>query len=136
METGNANFVIDKEYTFFAVGPGMHDEVILRMQCTHEDTMGFGEYFYKNHPSEIDFSFDEKYRLDEVQAQAFAESLFQEYKEEHDDLDFDEDGDAVADKSVDDFSDQAYELLSVHYTGYEWSEEFKIDCINYYMNNK
>ena len=128
--------VIDKDYVFYAVGSGMKDEVRIHIQCDHDEAMMYGECFSdddsereEHEDDEIGIEFDIKDRLDETLATEFADRLFQEWEDNHDD-------DDQEIKTIDDFYDEGWENVSVMYYYYCWSPEFKKDCIDYYQKNK
>lgn len=124
-------WVIDKDYVFYAVGSGLCDDVLLHVQCNHEDAMKYGEYFSENEPEEMDARFDIKDRIDEVLAAGFAQSLFREWETDREDGGEDPDGEREG-ITVEDFYDAGWETVANLYFHYCWSPEFVKDCMEYY----
>ena len=117
--------VIDKDYTFGAYDGSITD-VKFHVRCTHEEAMKYGEYFMNNNieNKEIDCVFDIKEKLDDTLAAEIAQNLYDQWK-------FDNEDEVEEDLTVDDFYEQAYEVLAEYYY-YIWSEELKKDCMDYY----
>lgn len=135
----NEELVIDKDYEFSAVADGFITDICLHVQCTHEEVMKLGEYFLDEtsfdqlNDNEIDVKFRFKDELDEVEVENIANSLYEDWKDSHDE-DYEDDEYDDMEKSVDDFYDIAWESLAEYYY-YTWSPDFKQDCIDYYKNH-
>ena len=92
----------------------------------------YGQSFAEESESESDDEDevwdDIKDLLDETLANEFAQSLYQEWKDNHDDED--------EGLTIDDFYDAGWETVAETYYYYCWSPEFKKDCVEYYNKNK
>jgi hypothetical protein len=129
-------WAIDKDYVFYAVGAGLCDDVLLHVQCSHEEAMDYGKCFLENNTEEdeeIDVSFKIKDQLDEALATGFAQSLFQEWESDHEEES--EEDEEPKDKTVEDFYDEGWETVSCLYYYYTWSPEFIKDCKEYFLKN-
>ena len=126
-------WALDKDYVFYAIGDGLCDDVLLHVQCDHEEAMDYGKYFLENDSEEIEERFKIKDRLDEVLATGFAQSLFQEWANEHEEEA--EEEEEQEEKTVEDFYDAGWETVSCLYYYYTWSQEFIKDCKEYYLKN-
>ena len=128
-------WALDKDYVFYAIGDGLCDDVLLHVQCEHEEAMAHGKYFLENDSEEIEERFKIKDRLDEVLATGFAQSLFQEWENEHEEEAEEEEDEEQEEKTVEDFYDAGWETVSCLYYYYTWSQEFIKDCKEYYLKN-
>lgn len=129
-------WAIDKDYVFYAIGDGLCDDVLLHVQCSHEDAMDYGKCFLENNTEEgeeIDASFKIKDQLDEALATGFAQSLFREWESDHEEESEEDEG--PKDKTVEDFYDEGWETVSYLYYYYTWSQEFIKDCKEYFLKN-
>lgn len=128
-------WALDKDYVFYAIGDGLCDDVLLHVQCDHEEAMDYGKYFLENDSEEIEERFKIKDRLDEVLATGFAQSLFQEWENEHEEEAEEDEDEEQEEKTVEDFYDAGWETVSCLYYYYTWSQEFIKDCKEYYLKN-
>ena len=128
-------WALDKDYVFYAIGDGLCDDVLLHVQCDHEEAMDYGKYFLENDSEEIEERFKIKDRLDEVLATGFAQSLFQEWENEYEEEAEEEEDEEQEEKTVEDFYDAGWETVSCLYYYYTWSQEFIKDCKEYYLKN-
>lgn len=128
-------WALGKDYVFYAIGDGLCDDVLLHVQCDHEEAMDYGKYFLENDSEEIEERFKIKDQLDEVLATGFAQSLFQEWENEHEEEAEEEDDEEQEEKTVEDFYDAGWETVSCLYYYYTWSQEFIKDCKEYYLKN-
>ena len=128
-------WALDKDYVFYAIGDGLCDDVLLHVQCDHEEAMDYGKYFLENDSEEIEERFKIKDRLDEVLATGFAQSLFQAWENEHEEEAEEEEDEEQEEKTVEDFYDAGWETVSCLYYYYTWSQEFIKDCKEYYLKN-
>ena len=128
-------WALDKDYVFYAIGDGLCDDVLLHVQCDHEEAMDYGKYFLENDSEEIEERFKIKDRLDEVLATGFAQSLFQEWENEHEEEAEEDEDEEQEEKTVEDFYDAGWETVSCLYYYYTWSQEFIKDRKEYYLKN-
>ena len=124
-------YVIDKDYCFDLIADGARPSSAgsnsIHLQFEHGDVMEMGEYFYQENPYEIDFdyNFGIKDKLDEILLEDMIEEVKEEWEEEYAD---------DPDKGEPDFYDLA--LYRIADTYHCWDEEFKQDCIDYYLSHK
>ena len=122
------NYIIDKVYVF-QDNDGV--KTALHVKLGEEETLEYASFFINNEDEyEVDGAI--KDALDEANAMSIAESLFEQWKEN---IEFSED-DEECSKSVEDFYDDAWELLGESVLYYCWCEEFKNDCIRYYQQHQ
>lgn len=122
------NYIIDKVYVF-QDNDGV--KTALHIKLGEADTLEYASFFINNEDEyEVDGAI--KDALDEANATSIAESLFEQWKEN---IDFSED-DEECSKSVEDFYDDAWELLGESVLYYCWCEEFKNDCIRYHQQHQ
>lgn len=118
------NYIIDKEYSF---PDNDGSKTSLHLKLEEEEVLEYASFFINN---EDEYEVDSviKDALDEANATSIAENLFERWKDSIDSSVDDEDS-----KSIEDFYDDAWELLGDSVLYYCWCEEFKNDCIRYYQ---
>ena len=126
-----AKYVINKRYSFDLVADGARPSSAgsngILLKFKHDEVMEMGEYFHTEDPYEVDvdYNFGIKEKLDEILADALATELEEEWEAEYGD---------DPDEEKPDFYDQAYERMGEMY--HCWDEEFKTDCVNYYLKHR
>lgn len=134
MDNKRPVFAIDKNYKFFAVGGGYETDYDIHVQLNHDQVMKLGQEFLDDDHNAMDSDWGEssgfKDQMDKIAADALAQSFHQQYLEDLDDEESEED------RSLEDFYDEAYDYLGCYYYGYNWSKEFKQDCISYYQQHR
>jgi len=140
-------YVIDGYYDFGTVADGARPSSCggngLHLQYEHDDVMEMGEYFYEEDPYEVDIdrNFGLKEELDSLLAESMIEGYRSEWEEEQEKLEQEwneehsEDSDDEFEREEEpDFEMMAYECMGEMY--HCWDEQFKQDCIDYYLAHK
>lgn len=145
-------YVIDGYYDFGTVADGVRPSACgengLHLQYEHDEVMEMGEFFYEEDPCEIDidYNFGIKDELDSILLDSIIEDLRAEWEKEQEEQerserewyeknreDCDEGFEFERDEEPD-FEMLAYDSISMMY--HCWDEQFKQDCIDYYLAHK
>lgn len=141
------HYIIDGYYDFGVSADGPRPSACggsgIYLRFEHNEVMEMGEYFNDENPSEVDFdyNFGIKEMLDEALADRMASRYEKEWNEEQDILEQEwkeehgEDSDEEFEREEEpDFYEMAYERMGDMY--HTWDEQFKKDCIAYYLAHK
>ena len=128
-------YVIDRHYDFDLVADGARPHGAgssgLHLQFEHDEVMEMGEYFHEEDPYELDYdhNFGIKDRIDEILLEDTIEELKEEWEKEKSNY-----SDEEFEDEEPDFEEMAYDRMCDLY--YTWDEQFKQDCIEYYLEHR